>query len=147
VEGFLEDLAHVGPSLWIHYRIIEYRHSHWRRIIRMKRFLFFIVFLGGCSSFKESIQPVRYDPHGKFDFYFSGTDYILQGKDSTKICIVDKGRRSFPYTWCWPKYWSPVNRITNKDEIYLGSGFIAKHCLSDSMCPGITLLKFNDSLK
>jgi hypothetical protein len=51
----------------------------------------------------------------------------------------------FIYTWVWPKGMNPIYRKVQKDEIYLGKGYLTSQ-LPDSLIPNITLLKFQDIL-
>lgn len=106
----------------------------------MKYLILIFLFFYSCSF----IPGIREKDNSPYDFYFSRTDYEFTGRDSTKLCIVDKNHKMFIYTWVWPRSLNPVHRKVQKDEIYLGRGFLKKN-IPDSLISGIKFIKLLDS--
>lgn len=84
-----------------------------------------------------------YDPAMEFNFYFSYSDWDIQGRDTTKVCIVHRNKKMYYYTWKWPKKWPNARRKPNRDEIFIGTGY-DYFCIPDSSRPQITLTEFQN---
>lgn len=110
----------------------------------MWRILILTFFWGSCLySPVIPFKGQKFNPNLECHFYFSQKDFDIQGKDTSRICIVDKGKKAFIYTWYWPVNWEGIEREKQKDEVYLGKGYVKKY-YPDSIIQHITLLKFND---